>query len=106
MHVRCVWLAKFQVVGETRYSKEELTTVIVEHLRGRLSVIKQQISGLERTIESLEGKYGVSWEAFRERFGRGELGEDADLDYVEWHAAVELHRELRKERDMLTEVLG
>jgi len=99
-------LAKLQVVGETKYSKEELTTVIVEHLRGRLSEIEQQILELEKTVDILQRKHGVVWEAFSERFGKGELGEDADLDYVEWHAAVELLRELRKERDMLTEVLG
>lgn len=99
-------MAKFQVIGETRYSKEELTTVIVEHLRSRLSEVKQQISDLEKTIDDLERRYGVGWEAFRERFGRGELGEEADLDYVEWHAAVELLGELCKERDMLTEVLS
>ena len=61
---------------------------------------------MEKTIDDLERRYGVGWEAFRERFGRGELGEEADLDYVEWHAAVELLGELCKERDMLTEVLS
>ena len=99
-------MAKFQVVGETKFSKEELTAVIVEHLRGRLSEVERQILKLEETVDVLQGKYGVGWEAFSERFGRGELGEDADLDHVEWHAAVELLGELRRERDMLTEVLG
>lgn len=99
-------MAKFQVIGETRYSKEELTTVIVRHLRSRLSEIKQQILDLEKTINGLERKYGVGWEAFRERFRRKELGEEADLDYVDWHAAGELLVELRKERDMLAEVLS
>jgi len=99
-------LAKFQVVGETKYSKEELTTVIVEHLKGRLSEIEQQMQELEKTVDILQRKYGVVWDVFSERFRKGELGEDADLDYVEWHAAVELLGELRKERDMLTEVLS
>lgn len=99
-------MAKFQVTGETKYSKEELTTIIVGHLRSRLSDIKQQILDLEKTIDGLERKYGVGWEAFRERFGRGELDEEADLDYVEWHAAAELLKELCRERDMLTEVLS
>ena len=99
-------MAKFQVVGETKYSKEELTTVIVEHLKGRLSEIEQQVQELEKTVDILQRKYGVVWDVFGERFRKGELGEDADLDYVEWHAAVELLGELRKERDMLTEVLS
>jgi phage-related minor tail protein len=94
------------VIGETRYSKQELTAVIVEQLRSRLSEIEQQISDLEKTVDGLERKYGVGWEVFRERFGSGELGEEADLDYVEWHAAVELLEQLRRERDMLVEVLS
>ena len=99
-------MAKFQVVGDTKYSKEELATVIMGHLRSRLSEIELQILDLRKTIEGLEKKYGVSWEAFREKFVRSELGEDADLDYVEWHAAVELLRELSRESDMLAEVLS
>jgi len=98
-------LAKFQVVGETKYSKEELTTVIVQRLKGRLSEIKRQMQELENTVDVLQRKYGVMWEVFSEKFRKGELGEDADLDYVEWHAAVELLGELRREKDMLTEVL-
>jgi len=94
------------VVGETKYSKEELTTVIVEHLKGRLSEIEQQMQELEKTVDILQRKYGVVWDGFSGRSRKGELGEDADLDYVEWHAAVELLGELRKERDMLTEVLS
>ena len=94
------------MIGETRYSKQELTAVIVEQLRSRLSEIEQQISDLEKTVDGLERKYGVGWEVFRERFGSGELGEEADLDYVEWHAAVELLEQLRRERDMLVEVLS
>lgn len=99
-------MAKFQVVGETKYSKEELTAVIVEYLRGRLVDIERQISDLESVVDFLQRKYGVAWEVFSEKFRKGELSEDADLDYVEWHAAVELLSELRKERDMLTEVLS
>ncbi len=99
-------MARLQVTGETKYSKKELTIVIVEHLRSRLSEVKQQISDLEKTIDDLERKYGVGWEAFKERFKRGVLSDEADLDYVEWHAAVELLGELCKERDMLAEVLS
>lgn len=99
-------MAKFQVVGETKYSKEELTAVIVEYLRGRLVEIKKQISELEKTVDFLQRKYGAAWDVFSEKFRKGELGEDADLEYVEWHAALELLSELRRERDMLTEVLS
>lgn len=99
-------MAKFQVVGETKYSKEELTAIITEYLKVRLAEIEQRIAELEKTVDVLQRKYGVTWEVFSEKLRKGELGEDADLDYVEWHAAVELLRELRKERDMLTEVLS
>lgn len=99
-------MAKFQVVGETKYSKEELTAVIVEYLRDRLVDIERRISELEGIVDFLQRRYGVAWEVFSEKFRKGELSEDADLDYVEWHAAVELLSELRKERDMLTEVLS
>lgn len=99
-------MAKFQVVGETRYPKEELTAVIRGHLEGRLSEIEQQISSWEETVDSLEEKYGVCWEDFKDRFERGGWKENADLDYVEWQAAVELLEEFRKERDMLREVVG
>jgi len=99
-------LAKLQVIGETKYPKEELTRVIERHLKSKLHEIQRQIMELEETANKLERKYAVSWEDFQEKFVKRELGEDADLDYVEWHATMELLKELNKERDLLTEVLS
>jgi len=99
-------LARLRVVGETKYSKEELAAVVVEHLKRRLSEIGQQVNELEKTINDLEERYGVSWEVFEEKFKKGNLAEEADLDYIEWQASMELLKELRRERDQLMEVLG
>jgi len=79
---------------------------VTEHLKRRLSEIEQQVSELEKTVNDLEGRYGVSWEVFEEKFKRGDLAEEADLDYIEWQASMELLKELRRERDQLMEVLG
>ena len=99
-------MAKLQVIGETKYPKEELTSVIETHLRSNLHEIQRQITELEETANRLERKYAAGWEDFQEKFMKKELGEDADLDYVEWQATTELLKELSKERDLLTEVLS
>ena len=99
-------MAKLRVVGETKYPKKELTRIVVENLKSRLSVLERQITELEGEAHKMERKYGMKWEVFRQKFATENLGEEADLDYVEWHAATELLRELYKERDFLTEVLG
>lgn len=99
-------MAKLQVIGETKYPKEELTRVIERHLKSKLHEIQCQITELDETVNKLERKYGIGWEDFQEKFMKRELGEDADLDYVEWHATIELLKELNKEKDLLTEVLS
>lgn len=99
-------MAKLRVVGETKHPKKELTRIVLENLKSRLSNVERQITELEEDANKLEEKHGMSWEAFRQKFSKEKLGEEADLDYIEWHAAAELLNELHKERDPLTEVLG
>lgn len=79
--------------------------LVLNQLQARLADIDAQLKSLSDTVRRLQRKYQTSWETFRERFERGALPEDADLDYVDWKAAVRLVPHLKKQRDQLKEVL-
>ncbi|MBI2183855.1 MAG: hypothetical protein HYU39_02730 [Thaumarchaeota archaeon] len=99
-------MSRVEIVGRTRYPKEELRQLILGQLQARRVELDTQLRGLNGTLRRLRRKYKVNWEIFQERFEQGKLPEDADLDYVDWKAASRLLPELERQRDQLKEVLG
>lgn len=53
--------------------------------RARLLELKMTLSG---QIAAFEEAYGLSSRHFRERFSRGELGDE--MDFVEWDATIDM----------------
>lgn len=98
-------MSKIRVLGETRGPKHEVEKVVHDHLYAKLAEIERNISELESTDAQLTARYHMKWEDFKTRFEKGKFGEDADVDFIEWESAVELLKQLRRERDMLKDAL-
>lgn len=98
-------MSKLEIVGRTKYPREELKKLVVNQLRARLTELENHLKSLNDTSVRLRRKYNTSWEIFEHRFEQGGLPEDADLDYVDWKAAVHLLPELKRQRDQLKEIL-
>ncbi|OQY19872.1 MAG: hypothetical protein B6I35_11040 [Anaerolineaceae bacterium 4572_32.2] len=58
---------------------------------------------LTRDLVLLEQQYGMDSAQFYERFQRGEMGDD--LDYFDWVAKFEMHRQVKKEIEQAVEVM-
>ena len=63
--------------------KERAEKIVVNVLRRRLEEVREHIKELRVVIDSLEKKYGMSWEEFKRKFEEGTMPDDADVDYVE-----------------------
>jgi hypothetical protein len=98
-------MSKIRVVGETRTPKHEVEEAVNDHLYAKLAEIEKNISELESTEARLTTTYHTNWEDFKTKFEKGQLSEDADIDFVEWESTIELLRQLRRERDMLKDAL-
>ncbi len=98
-------MSKLEIVGRTRYPREQLKRLVVNQLRARLSELEKQLKTLGDTLRRLHRKYDMDWKTFEENFGKGSLPEDADLDYIDWKAAVRMLPELKRQRDQLKEAL-
>ena len=53
----------------------------------------------------MESKYGMSWEEFKKKFEEGLMGDDADVDYIEWEATLTLIKELKEELEVLEDIV-
>jgi ABC-type thiamine transport system substrate-binding protein len=98
-------MSKIRVLGETRGPKHEVEKVVHDHLYAKLAEIERNISELESTDAQLTARYRMKWGDFKTRFEKHKFGEDADVDFIEWESAVELLKQLRRERDMLKDAL-
>ena len=95
-------MAKVEIVGVTKYSKEVVSKAIAKAVETRLADLDQRIEKITDTIRSFESKYHMGTEVFAKRYNAGELEEK--LDYMEWIACKEILEDLAKEKDMLLQV--
>jgi len=95
-------MAKVEIVGVTKYSKEVVSKAIGRAVETRLADLDQRIEEITDRIRSFESKYHMRTEAFVKRYNAGELEEN--LDYMEWIACKEILEDLAKEKDMLLQV--
>jgi len=95
-------MAKVEIVGPTKYSKEIVSKAVGKAVEARLADLDQSIVKLHDAIRGFETKYGMETEAFLVRYGAGELEEN--LDYMEWIACKEILEDLTKEKEMLLEI--
>jgi hypothetical protein len=95
-------MAKVEIVGPTKYSKEIVSKAVGKAVQARLADLDQSIMKLRDTIRGFETKYSMETEAFLARYGAGELAEN--LDYMEWRASKEILEDLAREKEMLLEI--
>jgi len=95
-------MAKVEIVGPTKYSKEIVSKAVGKAVEARLADLDQSIAKLRNTIKGFETKHGMETEAFVARYRAGELEEN--LDYMEWRACKEILEDLTKEKEMLLEI--
>lgn len=91
-------------MSKTKSSNDELTSVVMEHLRNILSEVDSQISHLEEKINAIERKYG-DFETLQEAIKTEKPNDEANLDYVEWDVAKEELKELYSKKNFFTKIL-
>jgi hypothetical protein len=87
-----------------KHPDDELTSVVVEHLRNILCEVDRQITHLEEKVNELERKHG-DFETIQGVILTGKLNDETNLDYVEWDVAQEELKELYSKRNFFTELL-
>ena len=91
-------------MSEPKHPNDELTSVVVEHLRNILCEVDSQITHLEEKVNELERKHG-DFETIQEAIKTRKLNDATNLDYAEWDAAKEELKELYSKRNFFTELL-
>lgn len=91
-------------MSKPKHSNDELTSVVVEHLRNILSEVDHQITHLEEKINDFERKRG-DFKTIQEAIIMGKLNDETNLDYVEWTVAREELKELYSKRNFFIELL-
>jgi hypothetical protein len=91
-------------MSESKSSNDELTSVVMEHLRNILSEVDQQITHLEEKINELERKHG-DFETIQKVTKKGKINDETNFDHVEWNVAKEELKELYSKRNFFTKLL-
>jgi hypothetical protein len=94
-------MSRIRIEGETTYSKEVIAHGVMNAVKDRLTVIKQDIQELDIDLESFRRKCELSDENFLEKFENGELGDDED--FFIWESTIKLKQKLIEEQMVLRE---
>ncbi len=96
-------MSKIRIVGLTSLSKEVIAEGVLNVVKGRLMVIKEELHNLKNDLARLEEKYGYSSDIFLQKFQNGELGDEED--FFVWQGSLNLLKGLHEEEQLLREVL-
>jgi len=96
-------MSKIQIEGKTAYPKEKITEQLLNLVKGRLTIIKKEITEIQMDIKQFQSKYSLNDEEFIEKYQNGELGDDQD--FFVWKGSIQLLDALSEEEKMLREIL-
>lgn len=97
-------MAKVEIVGPTKHSKETVSRAVEKALEARLVDLEERMQKLRAAIGAFEATYSMKTETFSKRYAAGELEEN--LDYMEWRACKEILEDLVQEKETLLEIKG
>ena len=96
-------MANIEFIGEFKYSKEKITSEIMELIHRRLEYIRNEKSKLHQDIKNLQQIYNKSDEDFLIEFEKGSLGDKED--FFIWKSSISIFADLDEEETMLKELL-
>ncbi|HMF32374.1 MAG TPA: hypothetical protein VKK79_13215 [Candidatus Lokiarchaeia archaeon] len=97
-------MSRLQIAGETSIAKDQILQTVLEAVKTRIMVIKEEIHAIDADLKYFHERYNFSDEDFLPMFQSGELG-DEEEDFFVWEGSLNLWKKLLEEESRLREVL-
>jgi RIO-like serine/threonine protein kinase len=91
-------------IKNTGLSKDFVKDVVMRTIKSKIEEINQKLTDINNITKYFEKKYGMNNEEFYKKFLEGSVGDD--MDFFEWKASCDLHKELQEEKEALLEAIG
>ena len=96
-------MSKVKIIGETSIDKDILEAHITKLIKGRLMVIKTELTEINDELAYYTKRYQLANEEFLQKFNAGALGDEED--FFMWEGSLKVRRKLLEEQQMLSEII-
>ena len=81
-------MSKISIIGNVEYPKEQIIQLIIDLVKDRLFIIKDEIKTIKIDLNHFKNKYNLSNEKFQEKYSNENLGDE--YYYFIWESLIKI----------------